>query len=53
MKVPFNYLPFEFHNPNRIIKDWKKNLYLGDERNLISEKKPKRKTNERIIQKKV
>ena len=32
IKVPYNYLPFEFKNPNKIIKNWKKlietNKYL-------------------------
>ena len=23
MKVPYNYLPYEFKNPNKIISDWK------------------------------
>ena len=23
MKVPYNYLPYEFKNPNEIIKSWR------------------------------
>ena len=30
IKVPYNYLPFEFKNPNKIIKNWKKLICTSD-----------------------